>query len=169
VSNRSTRCSYAPGLHSPTLRLAMAWSPTSQWAHPLVNIQKTNASSQLSNYLSFGLAELMTWQGLGSVINKFRKRTLGLEALSAREGAGLADRLKIPFMYCWSPSVIPKPEDWKEHIGRYCVVTPLKAGVDRLALPSDVVGYFFLDDSHYEPSPELSAFLQSGPPPIYIG
>ncbi|KAJ9125420.1 hypothetical protein QFC22_000381 [Naganishia vaughanmartiniae] len=131
------------------LSFTMAWSPTSQWAHPLVNIQKTNASARLSNYLSFGLAELMTWQGLGSVINKFRKRTLGLEKLTNREGGGLADRLKIPFMYCWSPSVIPKPEDWKEHI--------------------DVVGYFFLDDSNYQPSAELSAFLQSGPPPIYIG
>lgn len=97
---------------------AMAWSPTSQWTHPLVNIKQTNASTRLSNYLSFGLAELMTWQGLASVINKFRTKTLGLQALSNREGAGLADRLKIPFMYCWSPSVIPKPEDWKEHIGK---------------------------------------------------
>lgn len=82
----------------------MAWSPTAQWTHPLVNIKQSNASPQLTNYLSFGLAELMTWQGLASVINKFRTKTLGLQALSNREGAGLADRLKIPFMYCWSPS-----------------------------------------------------------------
>ncbi|KAJ9109077.1 hypothetical protein QFC21_000405 [Naganishia friedmannii] len=152
------------------LSFTMAWSPTSQWAHPLVNIQKTNASTQLSNYLSFGLADLMTWQGLGSVINKFRKRTLGIEKLSNREGAGLADRLKIPFMYCWSPSVIPKPEDWKEHIGEYQTI-PFSSSmhIDDPASSSDVVGYFFLDDSHYEPSPELSVFLQSGPPPIYIG
>lgn len=96
----------------------MAWSPTAQWAHPLVNIKQSNASSQLSNYLSFGLAELMTWQGLASVVNKFRTKTLGIHPLANREGAGLADRLKIPFMYCWSPSVIPKPADWKEHIGK---------------------------------------------------
>ncbi|KAJ9109763.1 hypothetical protein QFC19_001993 [Naganishia cerealis] len=147
----------------------MAWSPTSQWAHPLVNIKKTNASPQLTNYLSFGLAELMTWQGLASVINKFRTKTLGIPPLSNREGAGLADRLKIPFMYCWSPSVIPKPDDWKEHIGENFATALRSVDLHFLTSLPDVVGYFFLDDSEYEPPQELAEFLQSGPPPIYIG
>jgi len=33
----------------------------------------------------------------------------------------------------------------------------------------DVVGYFFLDDSEYDPDPKLAAFLAAGPPPVYIG
>lgn len=146
----------------------MAWSPTAQWTHPLVNIKQSNASPQLTNYLSFGLAELMTWQGLASVINKFRTKTLGLQALSNREGAGLADRLKIPFMYCWSPSVIPKPADWSAHIGTHLAFYGLSF-TKILQLVIDIVGYFFLDDSNYEPPAELAKFLRAGPPPIYIG
>lgn len=33
----------------------------------------------------------------------------------------------------------------------------------------DVCGFFFQEPSPYTPSPELAEFLESGPPPIYIG
>lgn len=49
-----------------------------------------------------------------------------------------------------SPALIPKPNDWAQHIS--------------------VSGFFFLNlASSYEPDPELAAFLASGPPPVYIG
>lgn len=56
---------------------------------------------------------------------------------------------KVPFMYCFSPSVLPKPSDWGPHI--------------------DVVGYFFLEEatlSDYRPPQELEAFLEAGLPPV---
>lgn len=95
----------------------MPWSPTTEFNHPLVNIKESNAHIRLTNYLTYGLAELMTWQGLGGVINRFRRKELLLPELSAGDGPGLVDRLKIPHMYCWSPAIVPKPKDWKEHIG----------------------------------------------------
>lgn len=55
-------------------------------------------------------------------------------------------------MYCWSSAVVPKPADWPSF--------------------TDVVGYFFLDEGSlhgYEPPPELAAFLEAGPPPVYVG
>lgn len=127
----------------------MPWSPTTAFKHPLVNIQQSNAEASLTNYLSYGLAEIMTWQGLSRLTNKFRRKKLKLRELANREGPGLADHLKIPHMYCWSPAIIPKPKDWKEHI--------------------DVTGYFFLEDDDYKPEPALAAFMAAGPPPIYIG
>lgn len=33
-------------------------------------------------------------------------------------GAGLADYLHVPFTYCWSPSLVPKPKDWPSNIGK---------------------------------------------------
>lgn len=30
-------------------------------------------------------------------------------------------------------------------------------------------GFFFRDPPSYSPTPELAAFLQNGPPPIYVG
>ncbi|KAG8407672.1 hypothetical protein J3458_020412 [Metarhizium acridum] len=49
-----------------------------------------------------------------------------------------------------SPALIPKPNDWGRHI--------------------DISGFYFLNlASSYTPDPELAAFLEAGPPPVYIG
>lgn len=55
-----------------------------------------------------------------------------------------------PLFYGFSPSVIPKPADWGEDV--------------------HITGYWFLDESSdWQPSRELQAFLDAGPPPVYIG
>ena len=55
---------------------------------------------------------------LGDVINDWRK-TIDLEAVPVTEGPNLAVTLKVPFTYCWSPALIPKPADWPSYIGRF--------------------------------------------------
>ena len=42
---------------------AMPWSPTTAFPHPLVNVKQSNAENGLTNYLSYALADLLTWQG----------------------------------------------------------------------------------------------------------
>ena len=104
----------------------------------------------MTNFLSYGLVDMMTWQGLGDLINRFREKTLGLEPISLMWAPGMLSRLKIPYTYCWSPALIPKPNDWAPYL--------------------DVSGFYFLDlASNYTPEPDLKAFLDSGPPPVYIG
>ncbi len=52
---------------------------------------------------------------------------------------------KVPFGYCWSEALVPKPPDWGPHI--------------------DVVGFFSLAEgklTSYKPSPELAQFLAAG-------
>lgn len=62
---------------------------------------------------------------------------------------------KVPFMYNFSSTVVPRPLDWRDHI--------------------DVTGYWFLDHSHgdYEPPEDLSKFIASARsdsvPLIYVG
>ncbi|KAF7294590.1 Glycosyltransferase family 1 protein [Mycena indigotica] len=130
--------------------IAMPWSPTTDFSHPLVNISATNAEKGLSNYLTYALADILTWQGVGDLINNFRKQSLGLETLSLRSGPSLLDRVKIPWTYCMSPALVPKPDDWKNHI--------------------DVVGFYFLDlATTFRPPHDLAAFLAAGDPPVYIG
>jgi UDP:flavonoid glycosyltransferase YjiC (YdhE family) len=93
---------------------------------------------------------MMTWQGLGDVINRFRSHVLELEPISLMWAPGLLHRLRIPSTYCWSPALTQKPADWTEEI--------------------TVSGFFFLNlESNYTPVPELAAFLAAGPPPVYIG
>ncbi len=49
-----------------------------------------------------------------------------------------------------SPALIPKPKDWGPHIS--------------------ISGFYFLSlASSYTPAPDLAAFLEAGPPPVYIG
>ncbi|KAK4672869.1 hypothetical protein QC763_106820 [Podospora pseudopauciseta] len=128
----------------------MPWTPTRAFPHPLADIIATNADDVLTNYVSYTLVEMMTWQGLGDVINRFRTNVLDLESLSLLWAPGLISRMRIPTTYCWSPALIPKPADWGEEVS--------------------VSGFFFLNlESGYEPDPTLKAFLDAGPPPVYIG
>lgn len=70
------------------------------------------------------------WQGLGDVINLFRTGTLGLPPLTIRSGAGVLDRLKVPYTYTWSQGLIPKPDDWKENIGESAKREPTRYSFD---------------------------------------
>ncbi len=58
----------------------------------------------------------------GDIVNKFRKRTLGLETLDVRTGPSILEGLKIPWTYCMSPSLVPKPKDWKNDIGKQAFI-----------------------------------------------
>ncbi|WVQ94954.1 hypothetical protein IAU59_002044 [Kwoniella sp. CBS 9459] len=132
------------------MSFTMPWSPTTSFRHPLANIRETNAEPGLSNYLTYSLVDTLTWQGLGHVINTFRLKVLGLDAVSSRTAASLIDRLKVPWTYCWSESLVPKPKDWKQNI--------------------DISGFYFYETiSNYEPDASLLAFLNDGPAPVCIG
>ena len=87
---------------------------------------------------------------MGDLINEFRKDVLGLSTLHTRQAVRLMIDERVPYTYCWSPSLVPKPKDWDSHI--------------------DISGFFFLDlATNYKPPDDLSEFLHAGDPPIYIG
>ncbi|EED21405.1 UDP-glucose,sterol transferase, putative [Talaromyces stipitatus ATCC 10500] len=132
------------------IMFTMPWSPTQAFPHPLASINRSNADAGITNYVSYAIVEMMTWQGLGDIINRFREKSLGLAPISLMWAPSMIARLKIPHTYCWSPALIPKPNDWGNHI--------------------DIAGFYFLSlASNYTPSVDLAAFLDAGPPPIYIG
>jgi sterol 3beta-glucosyltransferase len=58
--------------------------------------------------------------------------------------------VNLPFLYGYSPCVVPKPSDWPEWLY--------------------VTGYWFLDSPpEWQPPSALVDFLAEGPPPVYIG
>jgi hypothetical protein len=73
---------------------------------------------------SFFAANQGTFQMLRPILNSFRRQTLGLNAVTAADW-DLHERRKVHYMYCWSPSVVPKPHDWGKRV--------------------HVTGYWFLD------------------------
>ncbi|KAK6227544.1 sterol glucosyltransferase [Colletotrichum tabaci] len=133
------------------LMFTMPWSSTRAFPHPLANLQfgdKGVVDQMTANFVSYSIVEWLTWQGLGDVINDWRK-TIDLEEVPFSEGPVLAESQKIPFTYCWSPALVPKPIDWPAYI--------------------DVCGFFFREPPQYTPPAELANFLKNGPTPIYIG
>jgi hypothetical protein len=86
--------------------------------------------------------------GISRVVNHFRKQTLNLAPLE--DDQALSMMQNVPHTYCWSPSLIAKPDDWGSHV--------------------DVCGFFFLSrSSSYDPPQALLKFLANGAPPLCIG
>lgn len=84
------------------------------------------------------------------------------------EGPSLVEVLKVPFTYCWSPALIPKPQDWESHIGMLETPKRLSQHITDCSY-SDICGFLFRDAPTYNPRAELEKFLQSGERPVYIG
>ncbi|KAE8364928.1 hypothetical protein BDV27DRAFT_127701 [Aspergillus caelatus] len=128
----------------------MPWSPTQSFPHPLAIVHSRNYKPTVANFVSYGVVDIMVWQGLGDILNTLRKNTLALQPIDAITAPSLLHRLHVPHAYLWSPALLPKPPDWDDKI--------------------DVCGFGFLPaETSYTPPKELDAFLNAGPKPIYIG
>ena len=128
------------------IMFTMPYSPTQAFPHPLANIQ-SSADPQLTNYMSYAMIELLSWQGIGDIVNRFRAKCLGLDPISLVDGPGMLQRLQVPHTYCWSPAVIPKPRDWGADVS--------------------IAGFYFLASNAYTPDADLQAFLDAGPRCVY--
>eukprot|EP00906_Rhabdomonas_costata_P004667 RCo006880 len=130
------------------IMFTMPWTPTEEYQHPMASV---GAGVLYGNRKSYFVVDGMVWLGCGPQINRLRTEILGLPL--CENGATLIHDLCIPHTYCMSPSLVPKPADWGPHI--------------------DVVGFWFLDlSSSFDPKakvPRLVQFLESGPPPLYVG
>ncbi|KXJ86093.1 glycosyltransferase family 28 domain-containing protein [Microdochium bolleyi] len=145
-------CAQALGVPAHIM-FTMPWSATRAFPHPLVKMSGERGAGSIdpgvANWLSYGLVDLMTWQGLGDVINGWRKKVLELDAVPNTMGPFLVNHLKIPHTYCWSPALVAKPSDWGEEL--------------------DVCGFFIRDEPDYDPPADLADFLAAGQPPVYVG
>jgi sterol 3beta-glucosyltransferase len=104
------------------------------------------------NRLTHSLMQRTLWAGLGGpATNKWRATRLGLPPWRSYDAMfGAANELGTPWLFAYSPSVLPKPADWQPY--------------------HHVTGYWFLDEPPgWQPSADLLAFLEAGPPPVYVG
>ncbi|KAJ5681971.1 uncharacterized protein N7477_001911 [Penicillium maclennaniae] len=133
-----------------TIMFTMPWSPTQAFPHPLASIKQHDTKPTVANAASYAIVDMIHWQGLGDIINRFRRKSLNLDTLDAAQAQGVVQRLHIPHAYLWSPALLSKPKDWPDNI--------------------DVCGFTFLSSaSDYKPPEDLLAFLKAGPPPVYVG
>ncbi|NOQ39251.1 MAG: glycosyltransferase [Anaerolineales bacterium] len=100
------------------------------------------------NKMTYILGEQLVWSVYRGVINHWRKQTLNLPPLPIK---GYFDQLgtkQIPILNGFSPSVVTRPPDWNEHI--------------------HITGYWFPEEQNWQPPADLEAFIDAGPPPVFI-
>ena len=126
----------AEALQIPYFRaFSMPWTRTRAYPHAFaVPSQKMGG---YFNALTYTLIDTVLWTGIRTQVNRWRGSTLGLPPTSP-------DKIqfdKRPFMYSFSPSLVPQPLDFNHWI--------------------KVVGYWFLDEGDkYQPPDDLGRFIK---------
>lgn len=88
----------------------MPWTRTSVYPHPFGVPERPLGSGY--NWMSHVMMEQVFWKGTSSQVNSWRKKTLGLAPINVSSLA-VTD---VPFLYSFSPSVVPPPFDWPDWI-----------------------------------------------------
>ncbi|KAH9853091.1 hypothetical protein C2E23DRAFT_885078 [Lenzites betulinus] len=129
----------AEALKIPYFRaFTMTWTRTRAYPHAFAVPEHKMGGNY--NYMTYVLFDQVFWRGTAGQINRWRRNTLGLPGTSLDK----MEPHKIPFLYNFSPIVVPQPLDWPEWIR--------------------VTGYWFLDaadvgSKKWEPPQELLDFM----------
>ena len=121
--------------------------PTREFAVPF---QSHFSFGRLFNALSHRAADLMLWHHFRPWWNKVRKTVLGLAPLGHGYRFHTVNGELQPLLFAVSEALVPRPRDWPDR----AVFT----------------GNLFLDEGDgWQVPPDLAAFLEDGPAPIYVG
>ncbi|KAG6814047.1 hypothetical protein H0H92_003897 [Tricholoma furcatifolium] len=143
----------AEALGIPYFRaFTMPWSRTRAYPHAFAVPDRKMGGSY--NYMSYVMFDQVFWRATSGQINRWRRNVLHLPNTSLDK----MEPHKVPFLYNFSPHIVPPPLDWPEWIR--------------------VTGYWFLDDADvsakkWTPPPDLVEFIDSahnaGKKVVYIG
>jgi sterol 3beta-glucosyltransferase len=102
------------------------------------------------NRLSYALIN-RGYKMYDGLVNEFRQAVLGLGKMSnAALPLSMPDGQPIPVLHGVSPHIVPRPDDWPDHVY--------------------MNGYWFLDQAQdWQPSADLLNFLDAGNLPVYVG
>ncbi|TBU34937.1 UDP-Glycosyltransferase/glycogen phosphorylase [Dichomitus squalens] len=131
----------AEALKIPYFRaFTMTWSRTRAYPHAFAVPEHKMGGNY--NYMTYVLFDQVFWRGTAGQINRWRKHTLGLPGTSLDK----MEPHRIPFLYNFSPTIVPPPLDWPEWIR--------------------ITGYWFLDaadvgSKKWEPPQDLLDFIDA--------
>jgi sterol 3beta-glucosyltransferase len=114
------------------------------------NVAAGQLSPGLLSYLSHWFAAQAFWFGGNSGYKPARRTNPDIPYPSRLYWPfeDTVDHPRTPLLFAYSPSVLPRPREWGEHI--------------------HITGYFFLDEEGYQPPAGLANFLAAGAPPVCI-
>jgi UDP:flavonoid glycosyltransferase YjiC (YdhE family) len=129
--------------------LYFPFTPTREFPNALVPLPPLRLPPW-ANRLSHRIAQQMMWQNYRAADNQARRQVLQIPPASFWGPFASLQRQEQTILYGYSPQVLPPPTDWGA-----CI---------------HVTGYWFLaPPAGWEPPIDLVNFIQSGPPPVYIG
>ncbi len=124
-------------------------TPTREFSSVLAPLPQSPLTTW-ANRLSHRVTQQMLWHMFRAADTKARTQVLQMAPASFWGPFAALQRQAQPILYGYSPHVLPHPQDWSANI--------------------HVTGYWFLEPPAGWQAPiDLLNFLQSGPPPIYIG
>ncbi|KAK9371386.1 hypothetical protein V1509DRAFT_650976 [Lipomyces kononenkoae] len=129
----------AEALQIPYFRaFTMPWTRTRAYPHAFAVPEQKMGGSY--NYITYVMFDNVFWKGISGQVNKWRTGTLHLP----RTNLDKMQPQKVPFLYNFSPTVVPPPLDYSDWI--------------------KVTGYWFLDESmldkKFEPDADLVNFIE---------
>lgn len=139
----------AEALRIPYFRgFTMPWTRTRAYPHAFAVPE--NRMGGAYNYITYVMFDTVFWKAIAGQVNRWRNTELGLKDTSL-------DKMqpnKVPFLYNYSPSVVPPPLDYPDWIR--------------------ITGYWFLNESSsWSPPTELTDFISraraDGKKIVYIG
>ncbi|CAM2706777.1 unnamed protein product [Rotaria socialis] len=116
------------------IMFTMPWSATSVFPHPLSNLDYSKTSVEKINFLSYISIEMFV--SYNGSITYFRQATFIM-----------VDE-HVPFTYCWSPSIVPKPIDWPPYINVSGVFLLNHDATADKKRPNDLIKFLDIDDDH---------------------
>jgi len=91
---------------------------TRSFPHPFAGLSYDKPTSPTIaglNYKSYSYFENVLHAGFGKFVNQWRMRTLNLPRIPYNHNfSNHIKHCKVPFSAMWSPSFVPKPDDWPE-------------------------------------------------------
>ncbi|NOJ91479.1 glycosyltransferase family 1 protein [Corallococcus coralloides] len=128
------------------LAMPLPLTPTREFPVPMLPAFRLGGWLNALSYKLIPLANAV-WAG---ATNDFRVKSLGLAPLSRfADPLRRVDGSAVPALYGFSEQLLPRPADWPPHV--------------------QVTGCWFLDEADsWTPPAELRAFLEAGPPPVYV-
>lgn len=135
----------AEALHVPAI--PVCFQPMARSREVPNAVAMAKPGPQIINWFSHVAFEYVTWLPFRSRVNRWRKQMLHLPPASFKPPFPAPNRTLLG---AYSPTLSPRPGDWPD--------------------PWQVVGFWFSDaPAGWQPPADLSAFLEAGPPPVYLG
>ncbi|KAA1114418.1 Sterol 3-beta-glucosyltransferase [Puccinia graminis f. sp. tritici] len=162
----------AEALQIPYFRaFTMPWTRTKEYPHAFAVPDRKMGSGY--NYMTYTVFDQVFWKAMSGQVNKWRKEKLGLKSTTYEK----LEVHKVPFLYNFSPSIVPAPLDWYEwiHVTGYWFIDeddPNKTSQQALA-KSDALSDSLIDNltssppvikpspqkTSWNPPQDLTAFL----------